>query len=113
MFQAPLIGIPHRFSAADTTVVGNVSSTLAQPNINLIGIRANRSVADKTTIQIWAGTTATTTAAGKPLSGLITFTTAQGAATNLLPFPAYCSGGCVVNIVGQSDITLYWNPAGG
>ena len=115
MYKAPLIGRTQRFAAADTTVIGQVSSTVAaQPNINLIGVQANFTVSDQTTIQIWAGTTATATAAGVPITGLLTFATATGSPVNrFIPVPAYCSGGAVVNIAGQSDVTIYWNPAGG
>ena len=114
MYKAPLIGRTQRFAAADTTVIGRVSSTVAaQPNINIIGVMTHMSVADKTTIQIWAGTTATATAAGVPITGLITFTTGAGVGNRYLPVPAYCSGGAVVDIAGQSDVTIYWNPAGG
>jgi hypothetical protein len=110
MYEAPLIGRRWSLTAADTTVVGSVSSTVAvQPTMNLIGILANMTVPDQTTIQLWAGTTATATANGKPLTGVITFTTAGG--TKFLPVPAYCSGGLVVNVAGASDITLFWNPA--
>lgn len=113
MFKAPLIGRSQRIVAAETTVIGNVSSTVAvQPNINLIGVMTHMTVSDLTTIQIWAGTTATATAAGVPLTGLITFATGSGL-SRFLPIPAYCSGGAVIDVAGQSDITLFWNPAGG
>ncbi len=108
MYKAPLIGRSQRIVGADTTVVGQVSSTVAaQPNINLIGVQSNMTVSDKTTIQIWAGVTATGTA----ITGLLTFATGSGL-SRYMPVPAYCSGGAVVNIAGQSDVTLYWNPAG-
>jgi hypothetical protein len=81
--------------------------------MNLLGIMANMTVADKTTVQLWAGTTATSAAAGLPITGLITFTTAQGVGSKFLSVPAYCSGGLVINVAGASDVTLFWNPAGG
>lgn len=112
MYVAPLIGVTQRSQGAETTVVGNVSSTVAvQPNINFIGVMAHMTVSDKTTFQLWAGTTATSTAAGKPLTGIVTFATGSGFA-RYMPIPAYCSGGAVVNITGQADVTLFWNPAG-
>ena len=113
MYKAPLIGRTQRFAAANTTVVGFVSSTVTgQPNINFLGVMVQMSVADKTTFQLWAGTTATATTAGVPLTGVVTFATGSGFA-RYMPIPAYCSGGAVVNITGQSDVTLFWNPAGG
>ena len=113
MFKAPQIGRTQRFAAANTTVVGFVSSTVSvRPNLNFLGVMVHMSVADKTTFQLWAGTTATATAAGVPLTGIVTFASGSGFA-RYLPIPAYCSGGAVVNITGQSDVTLYWNPAGG
>ena len=113
MYKAPLIGRSQRFAAANTTVIGRVSSTVAaQPNINIIGVMTHMSVPDKTTIQVWAGTTATATAAGVPITGLVTFTSG-GAVNRFLPLPAYCSGGAVIDVIGQSDVTIFWNPAGG
>lgn len=112
MFQAPAIGSTQRIVAADTTVVGRVSSTVAvQPNINFLGVMVQMTVADKTTFQLWAGTTATATAAGVPITGIVTFATGSGLA-RYMPIPAYCSGGACVNITGQADVTLFWNPAG-
>lgn len=113
MFQAPLQARTQRITAADTTVVGNVSSTVAlQPNIFFLGVMTHMTVSDKTTFQLWAGTTATATAAGVPLTGLVTFATGSGL-SRFMPIPAYCSGGAVIDVIGQSDMTLYWNPAGG
>lgn len=113
MYQAPLIASTQRIVAADTTVVGRVSSTVAtQPNINFLGVMVHMTVSDKTTFQLWAGTTATSTTAGVPLTGIVTFATGSGL-SRFMPIPAYCSGGAVVDIAGQSDVTLYWNPAGG
>ena len=112
MYQAPSIGQIFRLTAANTTCVGSVSSTVAvQPSMNILGVMCQMSVADKTTIQLWAGTTATATTAGVPLTGVITFTTGQGVGSKYLPVPAYASGGCVINVAGASDIALFWNPA--
>ena len=113
MYQAPTIGYTQRSQGAETTVVGNVSSTVAvQPNINLLGVMAHMTESDKTTIQFWAGVTATTATNGKAVTGIITFATGSGFA-RYMPVPAYCSGGCVVDITGQADVTLFWSPAGG
>ena len=112
MYQSNLIGIPQIFTAADTTTIGNVSSTATQPNINLIGVMAHPSGSDRTIVQIWAGTTATTTAAGVPITGLMVFQSGAPA-VKYRRVPAYCSGGAVINITGNSAVTLFWNPAGG
>jgi hypothetical protein len=111
MYQAPSIAYTQRIVGAETTVVGRVSSTsTAQPNINLLGILTHMTASDATTVQVWAGITATATARGAPLTGIITFATGSGL-SRFMPVPAYCSGGAVVNVTGQSDVTLYWSPA--
>ena len=105
MYKAPDVARTKRIVAADTTAISS-----ANPNINLLGVATHMTASDKTTLQIWAGTTATTTAAGVPITGIVTFSTGSGLG-RFMPIPAYCSGGAVVNVAGQSDITLYWNPA--
>ena len=111
MYRANMIGNPHIFTAADTTTVGLVSSTATQPNIQLIGVLSHPSVSDSTTVRLWGGTTATTTAAGVQITGLITFPSGNSALYRQVP--AYCSGGAVIQVAGNSAVTLFWNPAGG
>ena len=80
--------------------------------VNLIGVAVHASVTGNTLLQLWAGTTATATAAGVALTGLMTFVSASPARQQYLPIPAYCSGGLALNCTGDTtDITLYWNPA--
>ncbi len=101
MYESSLIGIPKRITAAGVTVVSSVG------NPGLIGVCCTPSVTGATTIQIWAGVTATGTA----VTGVITFVSSTAAA-RFVSVPAYCSGGCVVNVAGDAnpDITLFWNP---
>jgi len=101
MYEAPQTARTLRIVAADTTAVSS-----ANPSMNILGVQTHMTVADKTTLQIWAGTTATGTA----LTGIVTFATG-GALSRFLQIPAYASGGACINVTGQSDITLYWNPS--
>ena len=93
------------------------AQVLTSANAQIIGILFQSSATGS--IQIWAGTTATTTAAGAPLSNVIRAYVTTGAATAqpavYLPFPAYASGGITINVQGSLDpkLTLFWNPAGG
>lgn len=115
MEGTPAFGIARRLTVAGATVLATGISTVG--GANLIGILCNASVTGNTTIQLWAGTTATATAAGLALCGVLTFVSAT--ATGLtrlgayLPFPAYASGGLAINIGGDADpdLTLFWNPA--
>ena len=109
MFEANQVGRSTRLTVAGVTVISTVGS------VAIIGVCNNASVTGATTIQIWAGTTATATAAGVPVTGVVTFI--SGTATGLpctryLQIPAFCSSGAVVNIAGDAspDLTLYWNP---
>ena len=112
MYEANQAGIATRFTTAGATVLSTVG------NINLLGVACTPSVSAKFTIQIWAGTTATGTvalgSAGVAITGIITFLTSNaGGLARTLRVPAYCSGGCVINIAGDAnpDLTLFWNPA--
>ena len=106
----PDYGYAKYISAAGATVVSTVNS-------RLIGILFQASATSA--IQIWAGTTATATAAGVALSGVIRAYATTGTATVqpsfYQPFPAYASGGCCVNVTGAGDpsVTLFWCPTGG
>lgn len=96
------------------TVTG--ATCLTSANANIIGICFQGSATGS--IQIWAGTTATVTAAGAEVSPLIrgySTTAATSQAATYLSYPAYCSGGITVNVGDSLDvkITLFWNPAGG
>ena len=109
MYEASPIGLTRRLNVAGATVISTVNSLL-------IGVMNNASVTGKTTIQLWAGTTATSTAAGLTLTGVITFVSATATALACGQFfrvPGYASGGCCVNIAGDAnpDLTLFWNPA--
>lgn len=100
----PEYGTPRYFTVAGATCV---TSSPAQ----IVGILFHGTSTGE--IQIWAGVTATT----NPISGAITaFTTSQSTLNSFVycPFPAYCSGGFSVNIIGSNDpkITLFWNPVG-
>ena len=101
MYEAPQVARTKRIVAADTTAVSS-----ANPNINFLGIMCQMTVSDATTFQLWAGVTAT----GSAITGIVTFSSGS-ALCRFMPIPAYCAGGAVVNVTGQSDITLYWNPA--
>lgn len=114
MYVAPLIGKGTRKTASGATVLS--TGIAATGGANLIGIMVHATVTGNTKIQLWAGTTATATSAGVPITGIMTF--ASGTATGLtslaryLPVPAYCSGGLCINTSGDcTDITLFWNPA--
>ena len=117
MYQAPMIGRSTRKTVSGATVLTTITASPTVGGINLIGIMVNASVTGNTLIQLWAGVTATTTAAGAPITGIITFVsaTATGLTTPInryLSIPAYCSGGLAINTTGDStDITLFWNPA--
>lgn len=109
MYEGNQVGVTKRVTVAGVTVLSSVNS-------NVLGVACNASVTGRTTIQFWAGTTATATSNGKTLSGVLTFVSATATALapfQYLRFPAYSSGGCVVNIAGDAnpDITLFWNPA--
>lgn len=115
MFEAALIGRGTRKTASGATVLATGVSTVG--GVNLIGVMVHASVTGNTLLQLWAGTTATATAAGVAITGVITF--ASGTATGLdalvryMPIPAFCSGGLAINCTGDTtDITLFWNPAG-
>ena len=105
------LGVGTAYNTATATAI-----CLTSANANIIGVLFQSSAT--CAIQIWAGVTATSTVAGKPLSGIIR---AAGTATlgfvqgSFVPFPAYASGGITVNITGANDpsITLFWSPAGG
>ena len=102
MYQSNLTGRSRRYATAEATVVAT-----AMPNMAIIGVQCNVTVADKTTIQLWAGATATGTA----LTGIVTFTTGMAlGAPRYLSIPAYAAGGACINITGAPDVTLYWNP---
>ena len=120
MYQAPQWGKATRKTASGATVLATGISTVA--GVNLIGIAVHASVTGNTLIQLWAGTTATATAAGLPITGVITFVSAtatgimavRGGLQRYMPIPAYASGGLCLNTTGDStDITIYWNPSTG
>ena len=109
MYKAPLIGKSTRKTASGATVLATGISTVG--GANLIGIMVNGSVSGRTLIQVWAGTTATATSAGVPITGVLTFASGSPA-VRYMPVPAYCSGGVCLNTTGDcTDITLFWNPA--
>lgn len=110
-----MVGRGTRKTASGATVLATGISTVG--GANLIGIAVHASVTGNTLVQLWAGTTATSTATGVAITGVITF--ASGTATGLtslyryLAVPAFCSGGLAINCTGDTtDITLFWNPAG-
>ena len=119
MYQAPMIGRATRKTVAGATVLATLTASPTVGGINLIGIMTHATVTGNTIVQLWAGVTATSTAAGTPITGLITFVsaTATGVKDNFaqfMPVPAYCSGGLCINTSGDNtDITLFWNPASG
>jgi hypothetical protein len=101
------------FTATATALV------ITSANAFIVGILFHGSATNSA--RLWAGVTATTTSAtsgGKQLSGII-FANPTAATTvntpTYVPFPAYCSGGITLQIVGAGDpnVTLFWNPAGG
>ena len=113
MYEANQAGRAVRITTAGVTVIGS-------SNGNILGVICTPSVTGATTIQLFAGLTATATAAvgsgGKILTGVVTFVSATATALSLaryLDIPAYCSGGALINIAGDAnpDITLFWNPA--
>ena len=112
MYQTNQVGIAKRITAAGVTAISTVA------NVGIVGIACTPSVTGATTIQIWAGVTATNTAAvgsaGSAITGVITFASGTGVAVlaQYLRVPAYCSGGAIVNVAGDAnpDITLFWNP---
>lgn len=113
VIESALIGTATRKTVAGATVLATGVSTVG--SVHLIGIMVHASVTGNTTIQLWAGTTATSTAAGVPISGVMTFTSAAtslyGDRVKYLPFPARASGGLCLNTAGDTvDVTLYWNP---
>lgn len=111
MDGTPLYGRTRRLTVAGATVLATGISTVG--GANLIGIMCNATVNGATTIQLWAGVTATATAAGVPISGVITFVSGRSPLGTYLEFPAYASGGVAINVGGDADpdLTLYWNPA--
>lgn len=106
----PDYGYAKYVSAAGATVVSTVNS-------RIIGFLIQSTATGN--IQLWAGTTATSTAAGVALSGVIRAYATTGSATVqssvYFPFPAYASGGCCVNVGGAGDpsVTIFWCPTGG
>jgi hypothetical protein len=100
-----------------TRLTATGASVITSGNSYIIGILFQGTGTGS--LSLWAGTTATTTAGGSPLSGVIrAFATAAGATVNpasYFPFPAYASGGITVNVPATADasITLFWAPAGG
>lgn len=115
MDGTPVFGRGRRLTVAGATVLATGISSVG--GAQLIGIMCHASVTGATTIQLWAGTTATGTAAGVALCGVLTFVSATATGTarlgQFIPFPGYASGGCAINIGGDAspDLTLYWNPA--
>ena len=104
------VGTAYRATVAGVTCVTSA-------NANIMGILFTGTATG--TCQIWAGTTATATSNGVPLSGIIRAFVTTGAATSQsavwYPFPAYASGGFTIDVGGAQDpsLTLFWNPAGG
>jgi hypothetical protein len=89
---------------------------ITSANAYIVGIAFQGSATNSA--RLWAGTTATSAAAGKPISGIIYANATAGTTANsatFLSFPAYCSGGITIQIIGAGDpsVTLFWNPAGG
>ena len=94
------------------TATGNVAITSS--NAHIMGVMFNGTGTGG--IRIFAGTTATVTAAGVYLGSVIAYPTVANATVNAAvyyPFPAYCSGGITINIQPSADpqLTLFWNPA--
>ena len=115
MYQAPQFGTGTRKTASGATVLATGVSTVG--GVNLIGVMVHASVTGNTLLQLWAGTTATATAAGSALTGVITFAsgtaTALSALVRYMSIPAFASGGLAINCTGDTtDITLFWNPSG-
>lgn len=106
MDGTPVFGRSRRLTVAGATVLST-----ALGNANLIGIMCNATVNGATTIQLWAGATAT--GASAALSGVITFVSGRAPLGTFIEFPAYAAGGACVNIAGDAspDLTIYWNPA--
>src|SRR5512146_1734958 len=102
-------------TAYHATVTGAVCITSG--NSHIFGVLFQGTATGN--VQIWAGTTATATAAGVPLSGVIRAYATTGSATVqsavYYPFPAYASGGITINVGGSLDpqLTLFWSPVGG
>lgn len=116
MYESSLIGNATRKTVSGATVLATGVSTVG--GVHLIGVSVHASSTGNTLLQLWAGTTATSTAAGVPITGIITFTSGAtsmwGERTKYLPIPAFASGGLCLNCTGDTtDITLYWNPAQG
>ena len=105
--------LPNRSGTA-TRVTGTGVTQITSANAALVGILCCNT-ATGGIIQVFAGLTATATAAsgsaGKFLTGIITF--ASGSVATYIDVPAYASGGMLINIgaAANPDLTLYWNPA--
>ena len=110
MQNSPAWGTPYYVTVTGATVITSA-------NAQIIGILFQST--GTANLQIWAGTTATATSAGVPLSGVIrAYPTAADATVNkavYFPFPAYASGGITINMGASADprLTLFWNPTGG
>lgn len=104
-----------------TRVTASGITAITSANAYIIGVMFNGSGTGA--CQLFAGLTATATAAsgsgGAILSGVIrAYNTVAGATvvqSFYQDFPAYASGGIVINLPSTSDpdVTLFWNPAGG
>lgn len=98
-------GTASRRTTAEVTVIAS------GVNAALIGILFSGTATGS--VQLFAGTTATATAAGVILTGIIRSCVSATALANFVRVPAYCSGGMIVDIGGTSpDVTLFWNPVG-
>ena len=107
MNQGPNFGCAYVVSATGALCITSADS-------QILGILFQGSATGS--LQIWAGTTATATSAGAPLSYVIKAFSTTGSVTAqnavYYPFPAYASGGITINVPGTNDpkLTLFWNP---
>jgi hypothetical protein len=108
--------LPGTHFAKATYTATATALCITSANAYIVGVLFHGSATNS--IRLWAGVTATSTASGSPLAGILYGNPTAAATVNVptyLPFPAYCSGGITMQIVGSGDpnITLFWNPAGG